>query len=91
MLITFEFSTKYIYIALNPKAMRINNLLNIALIILTAVVVADVILTIYNPVKTDYTKLIAPATILLSLFLFRTIHINRQKTINQLTSVKINR
>ncbi|WP_345104512.1 hypothetical protein [Mucilaginibacter panaciglaebae] len=71
--------------------MRINILLNIALIVLTAVVVADVILTIYNPVKTDYAKLITPATILLSLFLFRTIHINRQKTINQLTSVKINR
>lgn len=91
MLITFDFPTKNIYIALNPKAMKIITLLNITLIILTAVVVADVTLTIYSPVKTDSAHLIAPITILLSVFLIRTIHAARQKTLDQLTSVKLNK
>lgn len=69
-------------------------LLNITLIVLTAVLVADIMLTIYHPAETDYTRftrLISPITIWLSLFLIRTIYLNRQKTLDQLSSVKINK
>jgi|GEM_PF-5176516 len=71
--------------------MRIVILLNITLIILTAVVVADILLTVYSPVKTDYTQLIRPISVWLGLFLIRSIHISRQKTLNQLESVRINK
>ena len=76
---------------LNPKAMRAINLLNITLIVLAAIVAADTILTIYNPVKSDYTNLIVPVTVLSALFLIRTIYASRQKTLDQFSSVRVNK
>lgn len=71
--------------------MKVTILLNITLIVLTAVIAADVILTVYNSGETDYTGLIAPVTAWLSLFLIRIIHAGRQKTLEQLGSVRVNK
>jgi|AraplaCL_Cvi_mCL_1032061.scaffolds.fasta_scaffold08370_3 hypothetical protein len=71
--------------------MRVTVLLNITLIVLTAVIAADIILTVYNSGETDYTGLIAPVTAWLSLFLIRIIHASRQKTLEQLDSVRVNK
>lgn len=69
--------------------MKTITLLNITLIVLTAVLVADIMLTIYHPADTDYTRFtrfIAPVTVWLSLFLIRTIYLNRQKTLDQISA-----
>lgn len=76
---------------LNPKAMKVTTLLNITLIVLTAVMAADIMLTINATNKTDYTGLIAPVTAWLSLFLIRIIYASRQKTLDQLESVRVNK
>lgn len=78
-------------ILINPKTMKVITLLNITLIALTAVTAADIILTIYNSGEPDYTGLIAPATAWLSLFLIRIIYNSRQKTLDQMQSVRVNK
>jgi len=75
----------------NPKAMKVITLLNITLIVLTAVMAADIMLTTYKSGETDYTGLIAPVTAWLSLFLIRIIYVSRQKTLDELQSVKLNK
>ena len=71
--------------------MKVTALLNITIIVLTAIIAADVILTVYNSADTDYTGLIAPVTAWLSLFLIRIIHSSRQKTLEQLDSLRVNK
>jgi len=71
--------------------MKLISLLNIIMIVLTAVVVADIILTIYDTSKTDYTRLIAPLSIWSGLLLIRTIYVSRQKTLEQLESVRVHK
>ncbi|MFD2873470.1 hypothetical protein ACFS5N_13375 [Mucilaginibacter ximonensis] len=71
--------------------MKVTTLLNIILIVLTAVITADIILTTNAASKVDYTGLIAPVTAWLSLFLIRIIYASRQKTLEQLQSVRVNK
>lgn len=71
--------------------MKVTTLLNITLIVLTAIIAADTILTFNITSKTDYTGLIAPVTAWLSLFLIRIIYVSRQKTLDQLESVRVNK
>jgi hypothetical protein len=71
--------------------MKLTSLLNIIIIVLTAIVAADIILTIYDSSKTDYTNLIAPLSIWSGLLLIRTIYVGRQKTLDQLESVRVHK
>jgi len=61
--------------------MKLLTVLNITLILMLIVVVADLMLTIFHPGKTGFEKLVTPIIMLIILWVIRNLHAKRNRAL----------